>query len=293
MSTVSERLRSIAFNPPRPRTEGRWFNIRLCPDLAHGELFNLGVGYVDGGTGQVHARLIDQFERYHALFGETASDELRSLLSLVDATLREGVFEPPAPQIRFSEQKFVAGDGPEEILERLFDRTVPVPDSLEKPEAHSRDAQASNDAVRKSVFSELRRIAGIAADRIIAPEPTYVIREGARRVVLDVPLRAPSRLGTVVSARYRKVQSVETNLLRASVDLETAAKVFGNDRLGLFVARPASDSGSYPIERLPQLDNVIDTLMWKLHKLGVYVGVEDTSERLASEIAGWAELASS
>ena len=38
------------------------------------------------------------------------------------------------------------------------------------------------------------------------------------------------------------------------------------------------------------LDDVIDTICWKLHKQGVHIGVEDTPDRLADEILSWSGI---
>ena len=50
MSSIADRLQSVASVPPTPAVKGHWFNIRVCPDLALGELLNVGVGYVDSAS---------------------------------------------------------------------------------------------------------------------------------------------------------------------------------------------------------------------------------------------------
>lgn len=107
---------------------------------------------------------------------------------------------------------------------------------------------------------------------------------------LDIPLRGAKHLGSVVSAKYQTVRPIEANLLRASVDIETASRIFKQDRLGLFVVRPSADPISYTNDRLAQIDNIIDTIGWKLHKQGVHMGVEDEPVALAQDIADWAEI---
>jgi len=93
-----------------------------------------------------------------------------------------------------------------------------------------------------------------------------------------------------VSAKYKTMQPIEANLLRATIDLETASRIFRQDRLGLFVVRPSPDPIAYPKDRLAQIDDIIDTVGWKLHKQGVHVGVDEAPAALANEIVEWAEI---
>ena len=137
---------------------------------------------------------------------------------------------------------------------------------------------------------KLKKIVGLLAEKILSPEPIYTVSENGRTYALDIPLRGKKHLGSVVSAKYRTMQPIETNLLRATVDLETASRVFRQDRLGLFVVRPSPDPIAYPKDSLVQIDNLIDTIGWKLHKQKVYVGVDEEPVALAEDIAEWAEI---
>ena len=290
MTSITDRLLSVASTPPAPAVTGHWFNIRLCPDLALGELLNVGVGYVDSASEKIYTRLVDRFDRFRSLYGEGFEDEMRTMLRILESTLGTKAKQPPIPNLRFSELKFAAGNSVEDILDRLYQATVVTSSPSAPGETQSRESSAGNEAVRKFVFDELKRIAGLSADRIISSQPMYTVTENGRAYALDIPLRGARHLGSVVSARYKTIQPVEANLLRATVDLETASRVFKQDQLGLFVVRPAPDPIAYPQERLTQIDNIIDQIGWKLHKQGVYVGVDDAPAALAEEIAEWADV---
>lgn len=126
MNSVVDRLQSVASGPPTPAMTGRWLNIRICPDLALGELLNVGVGFVDSYSEKIHIRLVDRFDRFRLLYGEEFEHELRMMLRILGSTDLEDNREPPFPNIRFSELKFAAGNSVEEILDRLFEVTVPT-----------------------------------------------------------------------------------------------------------------------------------------------------------------------
>lgn len=284
MSAALERLYALATPVPAPRVSGQWFNIRYAPTASGGELINIGVGYIDGVTRQIHSRLIDNLEAFRTLFGEAFEDEVRFSLDVVRSALGKLMLEPPLRSVVFSNLRYAAGESVADVLDSLFSATVSFAEARQSVSAR-REAAQSNVGVRKSVFDAIRLKAGLAADRVIAEDPVYWATDGARRVPLDIPLRGDRYLGSVVSGGYRTKAPLESNLLRASLDLETAASIFKRDRLGFFVMRGGVDDAVDT-----ELDDVVDTTCWKLHRQGIHVGVENTPERLADEILGWSGL---
>jgi hypothetical protein len=286
MTAALQRLASLATPVPTPKISGHWFNIRYCPDLAGGELFNIGVGYVDAVRNRVHARLIENLEAFRVVFGESFEQEVRFVLDVVRSTLAKHELAPPLRSVVFGDRRFAAGENEQELIDRLFETTISFNEPVTAGAAR-RESSQNNTSVRKAVFDAIRLKADLRADRIIAPEPVYLAREGDRTYPLDIPIRSDRLLGGLVSAAYRTKQPLENNLLRASLDLETAARIFKQDRLGFFVMR-SIDALDAAFSRMA--DDVIDTIGWKLHKHGVHVGVEDTPDRLADEILSWSGI---
>lgn len=283
MSAALERLHALATPVPAPRVSGQWFNIRYSPSPAGGELLNIGVAWVDGVTQRIHSRLIENLDGFRTLFGESYEGEVRFSLDVVRSALAKSMLESPMTGVAFSNLRFAAGDTPQDVVDRLFSATVSFSEARQSASAR-RDAGQNNAAVRKSVFDAIRLKAGLSAERIIAEDSIYWITDGSRRIHLDIPLRTDSALGSVVSGSYRTRTPLENNLLRASLDLETAASIFKRDRLGFFVMRPTFEAEGV-IDTA--LDEVVDTTCWKLHKQGIHVGVESTPERLADDILSW------
>jgi hypothetical protein len=286
MTAAIHRLSSLAAPVPAPRVSGQWFNIRYCPDLAGGELLNIGVGYVDAKRNEVHARLIENLEAFRAVFGESFEQEVRFVVDVVKSALARQQLAPPMKSVVFSDRRFAAGESEQELIDRLYEATVSFHEArLATP--IKRDAAQNNATVRKAVFDAIRLKADLRADRIIASEPIFIARDGERTYPLDIPIRSDRLLGALVSGAYRSKQPLENNLLRATLDLETAAIIFKQDRLGFFVMR-AVDAMDAAFTRI--VDDVIDTIAWKLVKQGVHVGVEETPERLADDILGWSGI---
>lgn len=287
MSAALDRLQLLTTPVPEPKVSGRWFNIRFSPNAAGGELFNIGVAYLDSERQRVQARLIENLEGFRVLFGDAFEEEVRFVLDVVRSAFAQSMIESPLRNVVFGEPRYAAGESAQEILGWLFSSTVSFASAKQTP-ASRRDPAPSNAAVRKAVFDEIRLKANLRADQIIAPDPIFWAVDGDRKVPLDIPIRGGNLLGGLVSAGQRSKLPLENNLLRSSLDLETAASIFKRDRLGFFVMRTPSNASEPDFD--PQLDDVIDTTCWKLHKQGIHVGVESTTSRLAEEILSWSGI---
>ena len=287
MTAALERLQALMTPVPAPKVAGQWFNIRYSPNPASGELFNVGVAYLDSTRQRIHARLIENLEAFRAIFGEAFEDEVRFALEVARSALGKTMLESPVRNIAFGEPRYAAGESAQEIVDWLFSTTVSFAEA-KQVNATKREPGQNNTTVRKAVFDSIRLKAGLNADRIIAQDPVYWVDKGDRKIPLEIPLRSDRLLGSVVSANYRSKQPLENNLLRSSLDLETAARIFKQDRLGFFVMRAAEEVVSGPID--PSLDEVLDTTCWKLHKHGIHVGVEESPDLLAEDILSWSGL---
>lgn len=290
MNTVHDRIRRLAPTESVAHVQGHWISVQYCPSFIAGEVLNIGVAFIDAASKSASVKLLDDVDKIGVLFGEHLESEIRFALRSVVSCADKSRFESPSENIIFSEPRYARGNSVDEILDQLFASTVRLLSTYKKTGATSK-VFTGNDKVRKRVFDSIRLQVGIKAERIIAQTPIYRVTVGGREYSLDIPLQGAEHLGSVVSAAYSSPDSLETNLLRASIDLETASRVFQQDRLGLFVLRPSSGEPMFTAERLLKIDNVIDMLSWKLHKQGFTVGVEDDADRLAGGVLEWCRVA--
>ena len=119
-------LRKKAIPGPAPAVRAKWFNIRYIPDLATGEVLNIGVGLIDA-SGRVHAKLLTDFARLHCLYGARLDPEgLQFFMDLLRESLSWPDVPPcsPSPNFVFSELKYAAGDSVEAILNDFYAMTV-------------------------------------------------------------------------------------------------------------------------------------------------------------------------
>lgn len=275
-------LAEQAYEPTGCFVEGHWQTIQLRPDFASNELLNVGVVFFDGKVKAV--RLLENFEKFSHLYGEEAEDELRFILSAVRASYVKHNDLSSIGSIELTQPRLARGESPQEVASRLFGAMVTLDGPVHLP-ARNRARFMNNSQVRSQVFREVRIQAGLFADRFIAEEEAYVVREQNAKHAFDIPLRMGSHFGTVVSAAFTKVENVERALLRASIDLVAAKAMSQQSDAEIFLLRPPRSGNASAL----RIDNVIDVSVWKLKKAGVTVDVADTPARLAADIVTWAD----
>lgn len=267
---------------------GQWYYIRAIHDLYAGEAINVGVAFRDD-LGKMHTHVIDSPGRLVCLYGETVAESMKFLAQVAKEAflLKEPL--SPSPNIVLVDGGEIAGESATDILGFLFQDVVSIARECDEEKAPKNKRGPDLQSLRAEVYRYMRAKAGMDADRIIAMNPRLEIKFDAGSRYLDVPLQGTRHFGALESAWYRSAQSVELKLLNAALDLEAAASCHRAEQLGFFVARPGSDSRFFrDAEQLNNVDNAIDTVVWRLRTQGIRVEVEDTTERLAERILEWA-----
>jgi hypothetical protein len=239
---------------------GRWSNVRWRPSASTGEVLNIGVFFQDA-TGGRWVKMLDTYDRIACLYDKSFAADVRFLAKVVQEALRAGSGLPTS-SVFLSEPKFASGSSTDQVLAELYSVTVPlgVP-RRDRKQKHL--TQHEPDDVRRVVFDELRRISGLAADRIIATEESMQVWDGSEARYLDIPLQTPQALGTIVSTCFSTPSVNELNLLRADSDLQTARRVYSRDKLLMYVVRPPIESN------LGNVDRLIEGIGWKFREMGV------------------------
>lgn len=293
-----ERVKSSAASTERNPVRGRWFNIRIQPDLFAGEQFNVGVGFVDE-HGTVHSRFTDDLSRLQCFYDDRVDlEEIGFLVDMAAAQYDRSSFSksadtPFSPQILLGELSYASGPSIQGILGDFFDETISlVPYTDEAKKRKPRFSSSSNESVREEVFNWMRTNHQLTARQIIPANPNFRIKiqdtSNTQEHIVELPLRAPGRVaGSIVSAYCKTPQTAELRILQAAITLNTAIRHLDGERCGMFILRPGDDSG-LPRAILSRFDDLIDESVWKLRDAGVFVGVESSIPDLGAEIINWA-----
>lgn len=289
-------LRRHTAEVPRAAFEGMWATIKLQPDAFARQRYTVGVA-VAAMDGAVSFRLLNDLVKFECLYGREDVAEIRALIDGAEQSLlRCRKEQVELRDLAFDSQAVVLGDlwptagsSQDAVLSRLFSDVVPF---LPREERKQRDfITLDNTSVRRMVDDELKRIAGLAFERI-STKPRRALRDQATGEAhyIEFNLEPPGKAGSVISAVYKTPMSVELNFLRASSDLATYARVKGlKDRqLGLFVMTPADNA--MPPAEMERIENILGEQSWSLEKQGFLVSARTAASALAQDVWAWAEV---
>ena len=284
----------LADVPPAP-FDGTWATIELQPDSFARQRYTVGVAVADHQGGFTF-RLLDDLTKFECLYGRDDVAALRSLMEAAEHSLLRAMKE----RVRLEEVTFevdsvtigemwpTAGASADAIASRLYLDVVPF---VPKDERKVRDfVTLDNAAVRSRVNEELKRIAGLAFERITTePQRAMMDRVTGEAHKLEFNLEPPGRAGSVISAVYKTPDRIELNFLRASRDLATYSRLKGlREQPGLFVMSPAEDS--MPRSDFDRIEDVLGEQSWSLEQQGFVVTVHDSPRPLARDVFEWARV---
>jgi hypothetical protein len=281
---------------PKAAFEGAWATIELQPDAFARQRYTVGVA-VANLNGAFSFRLLDDLTKFECLYGREDVAEVRSLLEAAEQDLQRAQRDKVAlRQVQFGTTSVMlgelwptAGRSLDAVLSRLYADVVPF---LPREQRKTRDfVTLDNNAVRRLVDDELKRIAGLAFERISAePQRAVMDKTSGEAHWLEFNLEPRGKAGSVISAVYKTPTNVELNFFRASQDLATYARIrdLRDQQLGLFVLTPAE--GTMTPAELERIENIIGEQSWSLEKQGFVVAAQDSPSPLAKDVFDWAEV---
>ena len=270
----------LAEPPVSHALHGEWFVIRVSPDLATGEMLNIGVCVRIGG--KTHTKILPNATPFFKLYGKSGRENMLFLFDLLRK--QEDWTRPVSPQVSMSRPMPVSGNSIDEILDRLY-RDMVILDML-KDQSPNRDYGISTEKLRSKIFSYLKKENEDFANAVWrgGNNPVHIKTSIGNKVLEHIQLWIPSdmarkqmRFASFVSVDYQRPIFPELHLLQAGQDIEVAHKAFKNTprKAALFIYRP---------DNLTEFDNQIDITTWLLRKnLGsdkIDVEVESNTENL-------------
>ncbi|MDA8093399.1 MAG: hypothetical protein M0T84_05705 [Betaproteobacteria bacterium] len=259
-----------------PKVSGKWFPIRLTPDVATGELLNIGVGFIDSRH-KLSVRMLDSGRAFRCLYGAAGTENFSLLMAAAHEHFqRTGKPESPSPHILIGPRAYAAGESVDDILDRLFRTMVTLvgsdDDESEGPGAETIDTPK----LRKLVFRAARKYARGIFETMFHEEPLSLADSSNQSHVLDLPIwardpdlfRDGPRYGTIVSAHFRSPVYRGFNLNGGCLNLWNTRSIINDNGRGAFlILRPAEGSAGYSQSLISDIDNEIDRAVWPFLKL--------------------------
>lgn len=279
---------------PQANFVGKWTSVEFQPDLFAPQRFTVGIVAQMPGD-RIHYNLLSDFRKFDCIYGARLSKKLIvGLMSQAEEVLRNAAqlrmdmddIDFGSPNVYLASPLHSSGQSVEIIINRLYQDTVVLEPSLTKRINQFETLDTST--VRQLVNQELKRIAGSDFERIVLDSKGgVIIPDQNRSHYLDINLRTTQACGSVVSAVYKSVQSVEMNLLRANLDLSAFAKLKQVRDKAVFLMLP--ERQNLETSEWERIENVVGEHSWKLERDGFRVVGLDEPVALAQEIYDWAK----
>ena len=282
-------LSAMTMQAPKPAITAKWAPIRISPNLATGEILNVGVCVLH--RRKVHIKLLPNAAPFEALYGKVGKDNFSFLLGIIGQHLggQKSLSANISPQVSLGKAHFVAGDSIQEILDRLYASIVSL-DLMCREQDTPKERNISTENLRRRVQSLLRKENAKfvesnwhdVSNPIIIP-PSKANKTPIRLQHLQL-WSEPSitnnniRFASFVSADYVSSLIGDAHLFSAKQDIELAANFkHGKKEARLFLYRPKNLS--------VDMENTIDHTCWLLesnikNKAGFKMEVGDNISKL-------------
>lgn len=272
----------------KPSITGKWFEIRLTPDLITGEILNIGVGFIQARTKRFFFKLLDSAAPFTCLYGPRGREQFGFLLSVTrEALTTHGPSNRISPHISFGDPRYAQGGSVASIIDSLYHTVVTLgrrsTKTAELLTPAERKAPRSTETIRKRIRRAFRKNDPKGFAAYWRDDPVTVPVEGRPRPIdiqiwqAQAGLFNPRCFGSIVSACYNDPHYRRSYLNGAYHDL-TIARTYmqqGQGKGGIFILQPEEG------DNLKQIEDEIDNTVWALQKkFQISPCVESTLDQL-------------
>lgn len=261
--------------------KGEWFCVRFCPDKVTGELFNVGVVFIDQ-DGKCHAKLLESPRIFEHMFGNLGVSNISFLLTVVAETLADNHFNiSPSSHIIYSRRQTAQGESIAEILDDLYHSMISLV-SLPQDEKDKKRDVINTKELRQKVASFIKKEYPDTYYQILRDTP-LAVSHGGSQVNLDIPLvhknLSKEFYGTVVSADYLDAVHFYYNVEHIGVsNLASCCEILGkNIKSGISIYNPPMDSKADQSIRDERIDKSLLRLQ-RLRKNGYDIDIRIESD---------------
>lgn len=279
MITAWQNLMQDDDHTPAP-VVGEWFTVRFSPDPITGEVFNIGVVFVDD-THVCHYRLIDNANAFTCLFGDMGKANIDFLLKVLQDSFDDNHYRiTPSPNVFYSQPQTASGYSIDTILDDLFRSMVSLVcrDDEDLDEDKPSNALSTKD-LRKKVFGLMKKNYQSLYEKAYVPNP-YEIRnpETDARMVVDMPIRYYQGLdsktrqdyyGSIVSAAYvNHVHRIHHINYLGVTNVTNCCEMLGKKvKYALIIYLPPEDDHKFTKEVITQAENELDRCLYGLTQM--------------------------
>lgn len=281
----------------KPAVSGQWFVIRFMPDNVTGEIFNIGIVFIDDKE-HSHYKLIENANAFKCLFGDLGVSNISFMLENLKEVLENNHYNiSPSPHIIYSSRQTAKGDTVEDILDDLFNSMITLICHGDEDEDKNNERKSiSTQKVRTDVFREMKKRYPHDFEKAYRKEPFFMRNpENQREIMVDMPIAyytgRESELrqdyyGSIVSAAYLSpVHRVHQINYVGVTNVSNICELLGKNEIAkaaLIIYKPEENKifdEKYQIET----DYELDKCLYSLHQLSkdgfdIKIDIQSTEE---------------
>lgn len=256
---------------------GNWFTVRFMPDRISGEIFNVGVVFVDKNS-KCHYRILETTDAFQCLFGISGAANIKFLLDIVDEMFANNNYTiTPSPHIIYSNYQTARGESVDEILDDLYGSMVSLICRNEKKTKKSQ-ALGTTD-LRKKVFNQIESRRKGMKDKIYNPEPFLITNNSNEKgMLVDMPISKYSLgdsrtraeyYGTIISAAYLDDIHRRYNIdYVGCTNVTNCCEILGKDiKASIIIYVPPVDESVFTEAVQINIRNELDKCLYSLEKM--------------------------
>lgn len=265
---------------------GEWFCVRFSPDKTTGEIFNVGVVFIDQDQ-QCHTKLLENTNAFECLFGSLGVANIRFLLTVVEEALADNQYNiSPSPHISYSPRQTAQGDSIDEILDDLYQSMISLIVTSEQETNKKRNNINTKD-LRKRVNNFIKKQLPDTYQYILRKEP-LLIGQGDKKISLDIPIVrcqiSQKFYGTVVSADYLDEVHFIYNVEHIGIgNIASCCEILGKGiKAGISIYNPPLNSltKKHQDQREKQLDKCLHRLeLLRKNGYDIDIHIDDDVEK--------------
>lgn len=258
---------------------GEWFAVRFTPDIIAGEVFNIGVVFIDEEK-KCHYKLLKNANAFSCLFGDKGKTNINFLLKVVDDVLSKNNYNViPSPHVHYSGRKTAQGESIDEILDDLYGSMVSLICRTEEKGQETALSSMSTKDLRKHVFGMMKREYPEFYERAIIESPFEITNsETQKSILVDMPIRYYSNLknnlrdeyyGTIVSAAYvNEVHRIHNINYIGVTNVMNCLEILGREvNTAMIVYLPPVDESKFTEAVRDQAERELDKCLYGLRQM--------------------------
>ncbi|HGM6877896.1 hypothetical protein [Serratia marcescens] len=270
----------------KPVVEGEWYTIQWNPDVATGEVLNIGVCFRDS-LGASFVQTLEYFERITCLYSQEMIFHLKLACEVAKEIALSGkeVSEFWCQNITFKNNGYAQGESADDIVSSLFSNVVPLSVKVVKRKEKV-FVPISRDRLYNIMDGYLK--SHLEYDEYFVmrdPSPIKRINLGHQSQSIYLPYKAKNSLGTIASAAYADENLAKCHLYDAQRDISLALSNYKEYGSGaIFILSPNND---LKVEKRDQVDLEIDKFCWYLKTQSIETEVDSDPESLSERAIHW------